>query len=890
MSEQLLFYTAEKIAKVMSLRKPQEEALQILADIFEKVNPCSSETLHEKAKKVHDLYPTITDFERDFMSLTFALATGVGKTRLMGAFITYLYCQKGIHNFFIVAPNTTIYEKLKADLGQPGTSKYVFKGLGCFNEAPMLMTEDDYRTKSQNLFHSGINLFIYNIDKFNSEDANMRKLNETRGDSFYNELAELKDLVVLMDESHHYRAKAGLKALNDLKPLLGLELTATPLVHKGSKQIPFKNVVYEYPLSEAIKDGYTRTPYALTRMNIDVRNLGEMETDRMMLNDALLFHEKIKNELRAYASQYEERLVKPFMLVVCQDTTHAERVKDFICSKEFGDGKYANKTIIVHSKLRGSESDENLKSLLSVEKAENPIEIVIHVNMLKEGWDVNNLYTIVPLRTAASQILREQMVGRGLRLPFGKRTGIKELDMVALAAHDNFEDLLAKAQAADSIFKAGNVIHAESLEKTRVKKIEVDLPLDKKKVVKDFYDTTGVPPSVETTKKIEILDEIISQAAVDTHRETAKVTSPLLDEKEKKKKIRERAMEKIQKQEKDLGNLFDLGGKSLDDFVSDRVENYNEQLKKKFIPIPVLKMIYTGVTKYKFFNFDLDLYPFTQVPVKNQIRVQNLQNMNDSETLSGHEYVELGKFNPLQYLAEKIVSYPEIDYPLVKDILPKLLNQVISHFKEKFGEEGMRNIAFMFRNQICDEIVKQMLDHRTVERGKLLKEVSGLKKANLTTYVNYSHELGLYDDYEGDIRSILFTGIEKGVFPSCKFDSKPELVLARVLEKESEVKNWLRPAPAEFNITYGNNRRYEPDFVVETKNLIYLVEVKGEDKLTDEDVLAKKESAYSYCQIVSDWAKTHDEKEWKYVFIPSKEIHVTTSFVGNLAERFLVTK
>lgn len=50
------------------------------------------------------------------------------------------------------------------------------------------------------------------------------------------------------------------------------------------------------------------------------------------------------------------------------------------------------------------------------------MEIVIHVNMLKEGWDVNNLYTIVPLRTAASKILREQMVGRGLRLPYGERT------------------------------------------------------------------------------------------------------------------------------------------------------------------------------------------------------------------------------------------------------------------------------------------------------------------------------------------------------------------------------------------------------------------------------------------------------------------------------------
>lgn len=70
-------------------------------------------------------------------------------------------------------------------------------------------------------------------------------------------------------------------------------------------------------------------------------------------------------------------------------------------------------------------------------KPENPVEIVIHVNMLKEGWDVNNLYTIVPLRTAASKILREQMVGRGLRLPYGERTGDRDVDAVMLTAMIN---------------------------------------------------------------------------------------------------------------------------------------------------------------------------------------------------------------------------------------------------------------------------------------------------------------------------------------------------------------------------------------------------------------------------------------------------------------------
>ena len=96
---------------------------------------------------VHAMYPICTNFERDFMSLTFALATGVGKTRLMGAFIAYLYTQYNIRNFFVVAPNTTIYEKLKRDLSDFNSSKYVFRGLGCFSRAPQIITDDDYKSK-----------------------------------------------------------------------------------------------------------------------------------------------------------------------------------------------------------------------------------------------------------------------------------------------------------------------------------------------------------------------------------------------------------------------------------------------------------------------------------------------------------------------------------------------------------------------------------------------------------------------------------------------------------------------------------------------------------------------------------------------------------------------
>ena len=103
------------------------------------------------------------------------------------------------------------------------------------------------------------------------------------------------------------------------------------------------------------------------------------------------------------------------MLVVAVDTSHATQLKEMIQQDDFFNGYYKDKVMDIHSNQSGSEKDENIELLLSLEDPANRIEIVIHVNMLKEGWDVTNLYTIVPLRTSASRTLTEQTLGRGLR-------------------------------------------------------------------------------------------------------------------------------------------------------------------------------------------------------------------------------------------------------------------------------------------------------------------------------------------------------------------------------------------------------------------------------------------------------------------------------------------
>lgn len=186
----------------------------------------------------------------------------------------------------------------------------------------------------------------------------------------------------------------------------------------------------------------------------------------------------------------------------------------------------------------------------------------------------------------------------------------------------------------------------------------------------------------------------------------------------------------------------------------------------------------------------------------------------------------------------------------------------------------------MYKRDIGNKIYKQMLQHFYCENGFLQEEVVGTRDYNLQQSYSCAERVNLFsDNYTGNIQSVLFEGVKRGVFSAAKFDSRPELVLARVLETDTDVQNWLRPAPQEFNITYNHGHNYEPDFVVETDDTIYLVEVKGEDKLSDPDVIAKKKRGIQYCEVASRWGKANGYKQWKYLFIPSKQIMPNSSFM-----------
>src|SRR5574337_2158494 len=163
------------IAGRLSLRSPQRDSLEILDRVTEIAPPKKGADVAASLAAIKSEFPTVTDFEREFPSLCFALATGVGKTRLMGAFVAYLHLAHGINHFFVLAPNLTIYNKLIADF-TPNTPKYVFTGIAEFaTEPPTIITGDNYesgvaaRLTSLHGFGQEVHINIFNISKINSE-------------------------------------------------------------------------------------------------------------------------------------------------------------------------------------------------------------------------------------------------------------------------------------------------------------------------------------------------------------------------------------------------------------------------------------------------------------------------------------------------------------------------------------------------------------------------------------------------------------------------------------------------------------------------------------------------------------------------------------------------
>jgi type III restriction enzyme len=597
-------------------------------------------------------------------------------------------------------------------------------------------------------------------------------------------------------------------------------------------------------------------------------------------------HEITKVELLTYARENGVTLVKPFMLVIARDTTHAASLLALLESEAFYEGRYAGKVIQVDSSRTGAEEEAMITRLLAVERVDEPTEIVIHVNMLKEGWDVTNLYTIVPLRAANARTLIEQSIGRGLRLPYGKRTGVATVDRLNIVAHDKFQEIIDEANRGDSPIRLKQVILEAPSADDKKESVQVEAAaasalglanvpaVDSASAVASGGSAVPAPEPVFTSEAekqaARVVMEVIGTYEV---RRDLTPTSGALLRPEVQQEILAEVAERLKPAQGNLLAGVEEAAPALD--LSAVVAKTTKIVVQQTIDIPRIAVVPKGEVTTGFRPFTLDVRQLHLQPGKREIVIQNLRT-NAQDTLAAG--IGLKERRPEDYIVHALVDFDDIDYFTHANLLYDLAGQMVQHLRGYLSEDDAVNVLDRDRHQIARNIHAQMMAHFFEEATDFEVQISrgftGLKPCNYTATAGQAprHYRETVEDVSR-IKTMLFGGFTKCLYPLQKFDSDTERRFAVILERDAL--KWFKPAKGQFQIYYklGTEQpEYVPDFVVELDSFILMAETKKRDDLNTDEVKAKAAAAVRWCKYASEHAASVGGKPWQYILVPHDEV------------------
>ncbi len=458
---------AERTERPFSYYFLQREAVETLVYLYEVRRLRSLATLvaeyagRDSEREALGIDPD----ENAWARYAFKIATGAGKTKIMSLVIAWSYFhsifEEGsdmARDFVVIAPGVTVFERLKDDLRPPGGGPDIFDAdpvippawRGDWNMSVSLQSEATPAA-------AGGTLYLTNIHRLYEPKKSGKTAPETydwtgpevRRKSVLDATRELRErivehrrLMVLNDEAHHVwdRGSAWNEAiayLHDETTRRGgglvaqLDFSATPRDDRGSL---FRHVVVDTPLGEAVDAGIVKTP---------VIGKGSRLKERPDEDASYRFEMHLMLGYRRWQSSRDEWAgsgKKALLFVMTDSTASADQITQRL-NVDPAFAELNGKTINLHTNLKGKIrkvgkgagayeefveidkeiSDEDLKALRRLSREldsdSSPYRCIVSVLMLREGWDVRNVTTIVPLRplTAKSRILPEQTLGRGLR-------------------------------------------------------------------------------------------------------------------------------------------------------------------------------------------------------------------------------------------------------------------------------------------------------------------------------------------------------------------------------------------------------------------------------------------------------------------------------------------
>ncbi len=829
----------ESISTDFDLRTPNKEALRKL------------------------LFTLDGDYDPSIMQVL-NLATGVGKTYLMAAFIEYLRRQ-GVGNVVIVTPGKTVQSKTIMNF-VPGFSKYIPGA----QVPPDVVSPQDY-----SLWVSRVNgaprlsygrevpalVFIFNIQQLiapndiegdthgktqEAERRKPRKFDENAG-VLFDYLKGLDDLVVIADESHLYSTSAVAfnAALKELDPAAAIGLTASVL--------PEDHVIYEYPLYKAIKDEYVKAPVLAFRKG----GYGaDQASEEQQLRDALQLRKIKQAYYDAYSEQHQKERINAVTFVVCADVDHATQVTELLRSPE-----YLGKDIAV-LQVDSKHDDETTQKLLeNIDQPDSPVLAVVSVNKLKEGWDVKNIAVVVTLRAMASEVLTQQTMGRGLRLPFGKYTGVWQIDQLDIISHQSFKELLEaenvlqqfgledavsqgdKDKVTKAIRKAAETADSpqakednENEENTEYSsnqnssELGHDSTTDNRTDYNDGLGNEDVTEPEETTVGVRTIgDNGFSQDEVS-------ITPVYIERNPRFKDVSYKFPVTIVKLEQPTIDLSEISDKTIED-AAKRVTSTGDVLYRKEIVAALGKKLHA---------VDAESAEVDSISI------------DDSDAADALERLVL-------YM-QLIPKTQEVAQYIGKYLVPKFMKSVLF---EKWTVKSLDSA----RNQLQDIIKAYIVSLQRSTKEKSVIQPKGM------SFDKYMLPIGekVYDPIDSRdqfVRGRVYSGWFKSLYSEESFDSySGEYVLAKLLNTSPQIQWWHRLHPQDGAFIYYNSKeRYFPDFVAcDNAGHYWIIEGKDQRGRDDQRVQAKRKAAESLVRRLVT-VKEYADQNWGYLIAYEDDI------------------
>lgn len=454
----------------------QREAIETLIYLWEVEQIRSRAMLLERY--VHDRDVRLPEHD-DFVRYAVKMATGSGKTKVMSLAIVWQYLNAAreqnpdyARTFLLIAPNIIVFERLRGDF-EGGrvfhADPLIPKHMRIFWDFDCVLRGDGERAPADGtLFLTNIQQLYERPDKKGADEPD--EMLAVLGARPRPQLSEGRDLgeriaardgnlLVINDEAHHTHDEGSewnnvIQALHALRPVTAqLDFSATPRFGRGAL---FPWTVYDYPLKQAILDNVVKRPVK------GIANIEEAKSDIASIRYQGFLVAGV-NRWREYCEQLAPLDRRPLLFIMLNSTDEADDVGDWIRSKypgEFG----GDRTLVIHTDRSGEVSKKDLDRARElarrVDNAASPINAIVSVLMLREGWDVQNVTTVVGLRpyTSKANILPEQTIGRGLRLMFRGDGGnyVERVDVIGNKKFIEFVEDLEKIEDLQlETFKVG---------------------------------------------------------------------------------------------------------------------------------------------------------------------------------------------------------------------------------------------------------------------------------------------------------------------------------------------------------------------------------------------------------------------------------------------------